>query len=241
MRTLPPQTTLPDVPLTPRHHPDPGGYAGYRQCLRWDSGFTCSFCFLHEADLVEHGIEGTGLFWVEHRVTQTADPSRRDEYANCLYSCRFCNRARGATPVSDEAGRTLLDPRVTAWGEHFRVIDHVMTTQPGDSNADYTFETYDLADARKTTCRRTRAESLSRAVQTLNEGAKLEGQLLEMASVSSDEKRDTLIVAANALREQQRSARSAVQRYCAVPADAEECPCSAPNKLPPWIERQLRA
>ncbi len=61
MRTLPRQTQPPATPIERRHAPAPGRYDSFRPCLRWDFGFTCAFCLLHEADLAEHGTEGTGL------------------------------------------------------------------------------------------------------------------------------------------------------------------------------------
>ena len=70
MRILPLQSQPPSTTVDRRHTPRPTtgrfGYQGYRACLRWEFGFTCAFCLLHESDFVEHGAEGLGLLGVEH-------------------------------------------------------------------------------------------------------------------------------------------------------------------------------
>lgn len=96
MPTLPSRTNLPDA-IERTHTPAAGRYPTYRPCLRWDFAFACAFCLIHEADLAEHGVEGTGLTSIEHRVPRSdpsAGESLTDDYSNCYYACRFCNGSR---------------------------------------------------------------------------------------------------------------------------------------------------
>lgn len=65
MKILPPVTLPPRQPTTRRHEPKAAfgaeGYQAYRACLRWEFGFTCSFCLMHEADLTGgRAVEGLG-------------------------------------------------------------------------------------------------------------------------------------------------------------------------------------
>ena len=59
MKILPPQTKPPTSPIERRHRPRPvhgrQGYLKFRPCLRWDFGFTCPFCLMHESDFVRGG------------------------------------------------------------------------------------------------------------------------------------------------------------------------------------------
>src|SRR5437868_5698501 len=109
---LPPRTTPAKARLERRHAPPRAHYATYRACVRWEFGFSCAFCLTHEADLLDHGVEGTGLTSIEHRLPQSHDESGGsiNDYGNCFYACRFCNRARGVEALVDTDGRRLLDP-----------------------------------------------------------------------------------------------------------------------------------
>ena len=109
MKILPPTTEPPPEPTRRRHEPAAGRYQTYRACLRWDFGFTCPFCLLHEADVVLHGAEGFGVFQIEHREPQHSEAGRElvDRYENVLYICVLCNRSRWDRPVQDAQGREL--------------------------------------------------------------------------------------------------------------------------------------
>src|SRR5438552_905085 len=102
MNVLPLQTRPPTEAVARGHAPPRGGFNSYRRCLRWEFGFTCAFCLLHEADLVDWGASGSGLMTIEHRVPQS-DPAvgaaLADDYGNCFYACRYCNRSRGVAPL----------------------------------------------------------------------------------------------------------------------------------------------
>jgi hypothetical protein len=116
-----PLMTLPSTkPFARTHSPKPAGYRTYRPCLRWEFGFTCALCLVHEADLHEFGLaEGWGLTWIEHRETQSSEPGKANDYSNCIYACRLCNAARNDKPLQDALGNRVLDPTLDAWADHF--------------------------------------------------------------------------------------------------------------------------
>ena len=50
IQILAPTTPPPASPRRQRHAPRSAGhYREYRACLRWDAGFTCCFCLVHES------------------------------------------------------------------------------------------------------------------------------------------------------------------------------------------------
>ncbi len=122
MKILPKSTEPPDRKVRRRHNPEARtgrrGYRSYRDCLRWEFGFSCGFCLLHEADLAAHGAEGLGIMGVEHFVPVAAATEAINDYANCFYACRLCNGARSNVPVS-LLGKRLLNPCDDVWAEHF--------------------------------------------------------------------------------------------------------------------------
>jgi hypothetical protein len=123
MKILPLQTLPPQKKVERRHAPPETtgryGYREYRSCLRWEFGFTCAFCLLHEGDLADLGAEGMGLTWIEHFLPASLDAEKVNEYENCFYTCPFCNRSRGTAPAVDEKGRKLINPCSHAWAERF--------------------------------------------------------------------------------------------------------------------------
>ena len=153
-----PATILPsNTVFVRRHKPKPvKDYASFRACLRWDFGFTCAICMLHERDIMDCGIEGWGVMTIEHMVPRAQDPSLLGTYANLLYICRLCNIARSDTDVVDMNGRRLLDPTKDVWSEHFRVLNDQL--QPLDGDAEYTADVYRVNEARRVKLRRRRRE-----------------------------------------------------------------------------------
>src|SRR5881628_3580589 len=141
MRILPPSTRLPTQPLRRRHEPSLSTYRAYRSCLRWEFGFSCAFCLLHEADFIGSGLH-SGVFVVEHFESRSRSPSLSNSYENLFYACGLCNRARGAKPVLDTVGRRILNPTEVAWSEHFRLEHDEIQPLPGDRDASYTVEVY---------------------------------------------------------------------------------------------------
>lgn len=169
-KILPPILHPPDAPLTRRHAPKASGEKGYQRfapCLSWEFGFVCPFCLLHEVDHVPRGARGTGVFSAEHRILQKDNQAEQNNYSNCIYCCRFCNRDRWTATLTDTQGRQLLDPTTTKWSAHFRVENDEVLPQQDDENAHYTCESYKPNQPRKLDARRVRREKVSGALAEL--------------------------------------------------------------------------
>jgi hypothetical protein len=247
MRLLPPQTLPAPWRIERLHRPRGSGarkgFQRYRSCLRWEFGFTCAFCLLHEADLVEHGAEGTGLTSVEHFAPVSAQQETSNQYANCFYACRFCNRARGTAPVVTREGRRLLNPCDDVWGDCFLVSsEDLLLPAEGDPDAAYTAQAYDLNDPRKVVMRRSRRERLEEWLQLLREGPNLEAELLQRTDAATPTERARQnLEAARSLRRCIEAALRDIQRYAVIPDDADaSCHCGSPPPLeiPAWLGDQ---
>jgi len=245
LKILPPQTQPPRTPTNRRHRPRPASrWTSYRACLRWDFGFTCAICLLHEVDLYggQPG-EGLGGTTVEHVITRSADATRENDYDNCLYACRFCNRARSASPVQAEGAR-LLDPTRDAWGNHFVATRGYLEPADGNADARYTHRVYQIDDPRKVERRETRSELVSDRLRLLARVGDEIADLLRLANAARrrdvrsfgqvlEEIRELRIDADRALKD--------LSRYAAVPRDAPRtCRCAPPrdHSLPKELERQ---
>jgi hypothetical protein len=57
-KILPPVTQPWPQVIVRQHKPPEAKYKTYRACLRWEFGFSCAFCLLHETDLMPCGAEG---------------------------------------------------------------------------------------------------------------------------------------------------------------------------------------
>lgn len=178
MKLVPLETRPPAIVRTRRHSPQPGDYTSYRPCLRWDFGFTCALCLVHESDLA-YCVDGTGLTSIEHFVPKsTSDGAeQRNAYTACLYVCRFCNGARGRKPNVSDEGAKLLDPTRTPWSEHFALVHTRLDAIEDDADAQYTCETYDLNDPRRIAIRNQRWRLLKDRLETVREGPVLLRQL----------------------------------------------------------------
>ena len=249
MRILPPILHPPKEPTRRRHKPRPAtgktGYQAFRDCLRWDFGFVCPFCLLHESDLVGGGgAERSGLTTVEHRVLQSADVSQRNDYNNCIYACRYCNRARSTTPI-EQNGQKLLDPTVAAWANHFAAADDRLLPMADNVDASYTYETYDLDDPIKCERRRLRRELITNRISLLRDGPQELSALLGVAEElgrAEPEAAQHLLRVARRLREQLVCAPQDLSRFNAIPPDAPtECRCRTKEHhvLPPEFDRQM--
>lgn len=239
MKILPATTDLPSTPIARRHRPRAGAYPSYRPCLRWEFGFHCALCLLHEADFIAHGIEGTGLTGIEHHVPRSHAPDLTNEYGNCLYACRFCNGARSKAPNVDAKGRNLLDPCTTPWASRFQRQDFSLV--PRDPDAEYTAETYDLDDPRKREMRRARADSIGLGLRILSEGPDRIRRLLQVAERVAGDDRSVIIETAEALQIQVVAARKELTRFRMVPPDADEacrCDSDAVRELPSFLASQ---
>jgi hypothetical protein len=244
MKLLAAQTALPDEVLPRRHTPARGDYTTYRDCARWDFGFTCSLCFLHESDLSEGGAEGTGLIWLEYHELKSVAEGRRDEYANCLLSCRFCNNGRAALPRRDsQTGATLLDPTRDAWALRFRSDGgSIRVRHADDRDAEHTWEAYGLGDERKAALRDNRARRFALFRSAESDFLELVPALLVKAEQSADPREvEACLRVARALERTYEASLAEVKRYLATPQDApSSCRCMGPRELPDWLERQTQ-
>ena len=228
MRILPPSLKPWRTRIDRRHEPPPAtgrhGYRNYRQCLRWEFGFTCAFCLCHESDFVLHGVDGTGLTQVEHFVPRSHDEARTNEYANCFYVCRFCNGSRGAKRNIDAAGNRLLNPCTDVWGQAFTLSDDEV--RAGTSDAVYTRDAYDFNDPRKVRLRRRRRLTIRERLDFLKEGQAMKDRLLDRAAeVRDPELADELIDVARLIEQRLRLAWQDLELFQILPRDLE-CPCA---------------
>lgn len=139
--TILPEITLPFAKQLKRiHKPEPwnseNGWRGFRVCLRWEFGFTCAVCQLHEADLVPPTttIDGHSI---EHAIPQSSELGKEDadEYDNCYWVCARCNETRGKKPLVNESGSRLLNPITDVWADHFVRTGHELCPNAGDLDA----------------------------------------------------------------------------------------------------------
>jgi hypothetical protein len=173
MDVLPLHTHLTTNPIERRHNPRYAswekGYRAYRPCLRWDFGFTCSFCLLHEVDFVLLGTRGLPIFTAEHIELQSKDDTRANDYSNIVYCCIWCNRARGVIPRGREEYR-LLDPTKDAWADFFKLKDDIFIALDQES-ALYTLGAYNLNDDRKVQLRAHRHTEISNLIRWITQWA----------------------------------------------------------------------
>ena len=246
MRVLPPQIQPPESPTRRRHKPEPlQHWSAYRSCLRWDFGFTCSFCLLHECDFFgEIGGEGLGVTTAEHRIPRSVDSDREAEYSNCIYACRLCNRARSYRPVVQQ-GHRLLDPTMGAWAEHFKMSGDELRPVADDSDAAYTHKAYDLDDPRKVARRELRRLVIEDRLRLL---AGLEDEILALVDLADNLRNRDLQLFLRAvqgikkLREHANRALTDFVRFLAVPRDApSSCRCGTVENhlLPRWLADQV--
>lgn len=238
MKILPPVTHPPKQPFIRQHQPrlidHEKGYHTFVPCLRWEFGFTCAFCLLHEGDLAEFGIEiNMRQFSVEHRELQKDDANRPDKqanlYSNCLYACMLCNRARSTKPLYGDNNVKLLDPTVDAWADHFEAYNDRLI--PKTPEAIHTDSVYRLDDRRKNKLRRTRRERIEEGMGELLNGPSRITRLRKLAEelASSDDaairaKADILLQEAQRQSEYIRKLRKALERYQCIPEDARAVP-----------------
>ena len=198
----------------------------FRGCLRWDFGFTCAFCLVHESDLAEYGIGRTGLTTVEHFVPLrggAVGAKLAGTYSNCLYACRYCNNTRLKRPNVDALGRRLQTPCVEVWADHFDVVGDQLAPRAGDGDAVYTAEAYGINDELRLHMRCGRRTRLTRAMLVASQ-PRATVLLITSAGLSGHD-----IVA---------FVDEAFERHLAKPADAPKtCRCGNKrhHRLPPWL------
>ncbi len=230
MRWYLPKVTKPwNTRIERQHEPRPGSYPDFRSCLRWEFGFSCAFCQLHEADLML-GAEGWGLMQIEHSIPQSKGFDQRHVYTNCFFICARCNQSRGASPNEDEGNTVLLDPCAVAWGDHFARIGDEILPHPADSSALYTCESYDLNDLRKVRLRerrRTWIENHADALlEILEEEPKLLDQVVETSETSTVQELLGRLDAARGLRTALWLLLKNLERFKPIPDDHDAaCRC----------------
>lgn len=237
------------MPQERRHHPPESRYKRYRACLRWDFGFTCPFCMIHEGDISVDGEKRRKAVGIEHFQRRESRPELADIYENCLLSCTLCNEDRGTHPNTDQHGRNLLDPSKAAWAEHFVwQSDGKLRPKPGDGDAEYTFVAYKLDQPKKQGRHIWRRRLISLSLQVMNEYTKRISKLNEAARGAQragnfGKARDKLREA-HQLRQHLATVAEQLQQYRAVPMDCPtRCRCGdgTDMTLPVWLARQTRA
>lgn len=185
-RYLPPTTRPWSRKINRQHTPKPGRYSLYKECLRWEFGFSCAFCLIHETDLLKAGTKGWSLMHVEHRIAQSDDPSQINIYNNCFYICERCNKSRSALGNEDDEGNILLDPCTVVWADHFDCTGDTVSPRPGDTSAHYTWESYNLDDPIKVQLRERRRYWMEKCAEALLDCANMEMMLVNRAVDDAD-------------------------------------------------------
>lgn len=248
--TLPIQTEPYQSRISRLHTPTAGeakgAYSKFRPCLRWEFGFTCAFCLLHESDVADYGVARTGLFWIEHVLTQSskAGAPQKNLYGNVVYACKWCNRSRGTAPLTDAEGRTLQDPTRVVWRALFQLESDELVPREGSPDAFYTWETYELGDSLKTELRSKRRKELGRARLHLKRCPKYIQRIEEQLSAGGHsaeelaELQDELALHRDLLDE----AKAVLKRRRAIPLDSDSkcvCPQKDSLDLPSALKVQL--
>ncbi len=194
----------------------------------------------HEADLILHGVEGSGETGIEHFVPVSYDEAAANEYRNCFYACRYCNQDRATRAnVDSESGSRLLNPCHDPWQDHFRAADGRVTPRDDDPDGLYTYRVYNLDHPRKVRMRRLREKAIRELLQLLVKGRALHVRLLERAAAEAD---PALIEEARLLAIFLRRAGEDLERFEVIPHDARRpCICSdeALCTLPQVLDEQV--
>lgn len=251
MQVLPCRTQPPDRATELRHAPLAAKYEAYRDCLRWEFGFTCAVCLVHESD-VDVRVQA------EHVVRQADAPHLVDEYTNLLLVCAWCNRDRGTW-----SGLPLLDPRVTAWNLHFYLDGSLLLPREGDSEAQRAHQVYQLNRPRKVEARTRRNDDLVQILRILGEYPTMLTELETRLTAIREEERSvrdgptTDIGTVRALRDERQEldrrrvmfedqlswARGVAKRFAPIPADAPtRCRCGHRDhhSLPAGLASQVQ-
>jgi hypothetical protein len=201
-------------------------YRSYRSCLRWEFGFSCAFCLLHEADLIAGGAEGWGVMAIEHFVPRSQAPELVNEYSNCFYVCHLCNSARGEQPNQAADGASLLNPCDQSWSDLFVAVEDQIVPREGvGRDASYTCDTYDFNDPRKVRLRRMRRLVIQQCQDFLAASATTGQDLLDHAAEAGDTE---AVGVAGKLAAMRRLAHLELLRFQAIPADHPvECACGS--------------
>ncbi len=233
---LPPVTRPWSRKIERRHAPKPSDYSLYKECLRWEFGFSCAFCLIHETDFIKAGTKGWSLMQVEHRIAQSGDPSQKNVYNNCFYICERCNKARRALPNEDDEGRILLDPCAVVWGDHFDCAGDTISPRPGDHSAKYTWESYQLGDPGKTQIRGRRRFWMEKYAEALLDCAETEVELVSKAVDEADHRdsseTEQRLIVARSLQRMRKPFLEGLDEFSPIPASRTiPCRCSHTDHL----------
>ncbi len=205
--------------------------------MRWEFGFSCAFCLVHEADFNAIGTEGLGITSIEHYQPTSTDPKLRNDPGNCFYACISCNTARSNKPVASQ-GRTLLNPCDHNWAKHFKAeSDHIFANSK-DQSALYTIDAYNINDDRKVQLRELRRKLIEECLELIIEGREAEEELKRRAETEND---PASLRHAKTLNKLILRAEKDLCRYRAIPADAPRpCRCTGGRvlALPNWLGKQ---
>jgi hypothetical protein len=233
---LPPATQPWARRIERQHAPAQGRYPTFKNCLRWEFGFSCAFCLLHETDLLLSGIEGWSLMQIEHKVPQSKDKSQRHRYDNCFYICERCNKSRGTLPIQDDAGNALLDPCTVAWADHFVRIEDAILPRQDDGSAEYTWESYGLDDPPKVRLRERRRIWMERYAEALLNCAQLAATLVDKAVDEADKRAGSetaeKLASSQALHQVQTVLRDRLAEFAPIPESIDaSCQCFRTDHL----------
>ncbi|MFY9821703.1 MAG: HNH endonuclease [Thermoanaerobaculia bacterium] len=243
LKLLPASTRPWSKKIVRRHQPPAArgkrGYSKYRPCLRWEFGFSCAFCLIHESDISE--ILGQDFMQVEHFTPKSEAAEGWNRYSNCFYICRYCNNVRGVKPGIGAAGLRLLNPCDEIWAQSFDLQGDEL--RPLTEDAFYTEWAYDLNHPSKVAIRRDRRESIdeSRAVLTAIVSRKLDRLLKRVQETEDQDLRIQLLEAYQAMRHARDSALEELKRRQAIPSLADPaCYCKnlEARSLPEVLDEQ---
>jgi hypothetical protein len=135
------------------------------------------------------------------------------------------------------------------WAAHFDLDATALRPKPGDRDAEYTAEAYDMNDPRKIAMRENRQEAISLAIEYLVNYEATITQLLEAAEEdlssadrTAHERGYREIELARSLFNGSQNARRTLDRWSAIPTDAPRaCSCTQTGgrRLPVVLELQL--
>lgn len=85
-------------PVVHRNHLEQqSNYQNYKENLRIDFWFSCSYCSVTE-------LEASGFgFQIDHYIPESIDSSLKNDYRNLMYSCQRCNSAKSDTYPPEDA------------------------------------------------------------------------------------------------------------------------------------------
>ena len=243
MRILPPRTRPARRKIDRHHHPKIPHYKQFRDCLRWEFGFSCAFCALHEADLEPFGAKGSGSMHIEHFRLQDAGRSPDTNlYDNCFYACKYCNLSRGRRPLQSKSGAQLLNPCTVQWSDRFSLQSNHLVPAVSDADAAYTLEVYDLNAPNKVRRRRHRRRAILDAVCAYRRFPGDIDRFLRLAAMVKDSTdRRELLKHIRILRIRWKDAIRQLARFRAEPKDRNAaCRCSIEGacNLPLFLNEQ---